>query len=307
MTLEHRAFLYGGIEDLLRTAVPFLREGMEQDEKVVVVIQRRGLEAVRETLGADGQGMIFAPSEEFYRHPVRTLRDYQGIVQESRPRTVRALAEPVWRGQDPRETLEWARYESLINVAFKDSGASALCPYDRTALPHGVIEHARHTHPKFLSGDDGRTRVNESYVEPVDFGNGCDSKVCLDRPRDAEYRTIESDDLHDLRAFVGTRALGHGFDSTAARTLVTAVNEVATNAVRHGTPPMGVWLWADDDELVCEIGDNGFWRPGPLTGFVPPESALQRGFGLWTVRLLVDLVELKAGWDGTFVRLHVRR
>ncbi|MFG2001981.1 anti-sigma factor RsbA family regulatory protein [Spirillospora sp. NPDC048911] len=305
MTLEHRAFMYSELQQLLDTAVPWLREGVEQDEKVVVVVQEVGKNAVQDLLGADGKDVIFAASEEFYEHPVRTLRDYQGIVQQAHPRPVRALAEPVWHHSDPRQTREWARYESLINEAFKDSGASALCPYDQTTLPHEIIEHARRTHPEILQG--GGTRSNDSYVEPVDFGHGCNSTIRLARPHDAEYRTIESDDLHDLRVFVGDRAVGHGLATNAARTLVTAVNEVATNAVRHGTPPMGLWLWSEDGDLVCEIGDNGCWRADPLTGFLPPESALQRGFGLWTVRLLVDLVELKAGWDGTFVRLHVRR
>ncbi|KAB2346013.1 anti-sigma factor RsbA family regulatory protein [Actinomadura rudentiformis] len=305
MTLEHRAFMYGELQQLLDTAVPWLREGVERDEKVVVVVRETGMNAVRDVLGPDGKDVEFYPSEVFYKHPVRTLRDYQGIVQDARPHTVRALAEPVWHGQSPRETREWARYESLINVAFEHSGARALCPYDQSVLPQEIIEHARRTHPKFARGED--TLHNDSYVHPKDFGNGCDSMIQLVRPRHAEYRTIESDDLHDIRAFVGERAVGHGLDTTVARTLVTAVNEVATNAVRHGIPPMGLWIWSDDRDLICEIGDNGFWHADPLTGFLPPESALQRGFGLWTVRLLVDLVELKAGWDGTFVRLHVRR
>ncbi|GAA2597641.1 anti-sigma factor RsbA family regulatory protein [Actinomadura fulvescens] len=305
MRLEHRAFIYGELQQLLDTAVPWLREGLEQDDEVVVVIRESGMSPLRDELGADAKQIRFAASEDFYEHPVRTLRDYHAIVQNALPRTVRALAEPVWRDQDSRQTREWARYESLINVAFRDSGASALCPYDETALPHEIIEQARRTHP--MIAHDSGTRANGAYVQPVEFGHACDSMIRFERPRHAEYRTIESDDLHDLRFFVGQRALGHGLGATVARTLVTAVNEVATNAVRHGTPPMGLWLWSDDDEFVCEIGDNGFWRPDPLAGFVPPESALQRGFGLWTVRLLVDLVELKAGWDGTFVRLHVRR
>jgi len=306
MTLEHRAFLYGGMEDFLSVTVPWLREGVEAEEAVVVVVQQPGLDAVRESLGPYGKDVQYADSAEFYTHPVRTLRDYQGIVEQSRPRPVRALAEPVWRGQDPRQTLEWVRYESLINAAFADSGARALCPYDRSALPPAIVEQARLTHPKLVGGR-GTTQDNGSYLNPVDFGNDCDSGLRFDRPRDAEYLPITGADLHDLRTFVGDRAAAHGLGTQAARSLVTAANEVAANAVRHGIPPMGMWLWRDRDDVVCEIGDNGYWRPGPLTGFIPPDSALQRGFGLWTVRLLVDLMELRAGWDGTFVRLHVHK
>src|SRR5690606_16488914 len=83
--------------------------------------------------------------------------------------------------------------------------------------------------------------------------------------------------------------------------LVTAVNEVVANALQHGTPPVGLWMWRDGDDVLCEVGDNGLWHPppSPLTGFIPPDTALQRGFGLWTVRLLVDLMDVRAGWDGT--------
>jgi anti-sigma regulatory factor (Ser/Thr protein kinase) len=155
---------------------------------------------------------------------------------------------------------------------------------------------------------DGPALASGAYVDPVTFGANCDRSLRFSRPGDAEYFAVEDDDLHALRSFVAERALLHGLAKRPAQNLVTAVNEVAANALQHGVPPVGMWIWQDGPELLCEVGDNGLWRPAPtpLTGFIPPDSALQRGFGLWTVRLLVDLMELRAGWDGTFVRLHVR-
>lgn len=168
-----------------------------------------------------------------------------------------------------------------------------------------VLDQARRTHPLFLR--DGDTRWNADFVDPVTFGTGCDRQRRFPPPRDADYFAIEDADLHRLRAFVAGRAAAHGLDRRAAQNLVTAANEVAANALRHGTPPMGLWTWPDGPDLICEIGDHGLWRPSPLTGFIPPESALDRGFGLWTVRLLVDLMEVRAGWNGTFVRMHMRK
>lgn len=216
-----------------------------------------------------------------------------------------ALAEPVWDGWSERQALEWVRYESLINVVFGETDACALCPYDTETLPARILNEARRTHPLLVTGrQDGG---NSEYVDPVAFGAGCDRRVRLDRPADADYLAIDGADLHGLRSFVGERAHKHGLAKQTAQNLVTAANEVAANALQHGTPPIGLWVWQDGPDLICEVGDHGFWHPapGPLTGYVPPDSALQRGFGLWTVRLLVDLMELRTGWDGTFVRLLV--
>ncbi|HEY8481066.1 MAG TPA: sensor histidine kinase [Spirillospora sp.] len=304
MSMEHKAFLYQGTDDFLSVAVPYLESGLEKDEAVIAVVREPNLTALRDIFARDTP-IRFFDSARFYRHPVRTLRDYQTVVRESAPRRVRAVAEPVWDGWSDRQTLEWIRYESLINVVFQGSDARALCPYDTGALPPGVVAEARRTHPLLIApGHDG---PSDDYVDPETFGAACDPGPRRVRPAGAEYLAIEGEDLHGLRSFVGGRAVRHGLARKAARNLVTAANEVAANAVQHGTPPVGLWIWRDGGDVVCEIGDNGLWHPAPspLTGFVPPETALQRGFGLWTVRLLVDLMELRAGWDGTFVRLRV--
>lgn len=304
MALEHKAFLYRGIDDFLSVTVPYLQSGLEKDQAVIAVVREPNLTALKDVLPARDTPIQYFDSAEFYRHPVHTLRDYQTVVKQSRPRSLCALAEPVWDGWDERQTLEWIRYESLINVVFGSSGARALCPYDTTTLPPRIVAEARRTHPLLLAPGhhDG---PSPEYVDPETFGSGCDRGLRFDRPRDAEYLPIEGDDLHALRTFIGERADKHGLAQQPARNLVTAANEVAANALQHGTPPIGLWTWQDGGDLVCEIGDHGFWRPGPLTGFIPPDTALQPGFGLWTVRLLVDLMELRAGWDGTFVRLRV--
>ncbi|XVQ10170.1 anti-sigma factor RsbA family regulatory protein [Spirillospora sp. CA-255316] len=307
MTLEHRAFLYGGVEEFVAVAAPYLHAGVEAGEAVVAVVREPGLSALRDMFAPLAKEIDFYDSADFYLHPVRTLKSYQELVVAKMPRPVRALAEPVWQGWSSRQTLEWVRYESLINVVFKDSGARALCPYDLEGLPPALIDQARRTHPLVADGERGGGRSD--YVEPVAFGEECDRTLRFSRPRESAYFAVESEDLHALRAFVGRQAGAHGLGDQAAQNFVTAANEVAANALRHGSPPVGVRVWSEGRDLVCEVGDNGCWRPrpGPLTGFIPPESALQRGFGLWSVRLLVDLMELRADWDGTFVRLRTAR
>ncbi|MFC4913139.1 anti-sigma factor RsbA family regulatory protein [Actinomadura gamaensis] len=305
--LEHRAFLFGGLDDFLSRAVPFVRDGLDDDgREVVVVVAEPRLTALRDHFPGCADDM-FIDASMFYSHPVRTLRSYLELVKAKDPKRVHALAEPVWRREwTERETLEWARYESLINEVFKGTGASALCPYDTYTLPPRILEHARRTHPRLVQGST-ETR-NERFTEPEAFSAEADRARVFPTPRESDYLPVASHDLHELRRWVGDRSERHGLSRQDAQNLVTAVNEVAANALRHGIPPVGVRLWTEDADLVCEVGDNGYWRDfSPLVGFVPPRTALDNGFGLWTVRLLVDLVEVRAGWDGTFVRMRLRR
>ncbi|MCP2334919.1 sensor histidine kinase [Actinomadura rupiterrae] len=305
--LQHRAFLFGGMDDFLSRAVPFVREGLDdEDRSVVVVVAEPRLSALRD-LFPDCADDMFIDASAFYAHPVRTLRSYLELVKREHPLRVHALAEPVWRPEwTARETLEWARYESLINEVFKDTGASALCPYDTFALPPQILEHARRTHPRLVQGD--AERPNARFAAPEDFSAEVDRARVFPAPHESEYLPVTGHDLHELRRWVGERSERHGLSRQDAQNLVTAVNEVAANALVHGTPPFGVRLWTEGPDLVCEVGDNGYWNTfSPLVGFVPPSSALENGFGLWTVRLLVDLVEVRAGWDGTFVRMRLHR
>ncbi|RFU36554.1 sensor histidine kinase [Actinomadura logoneensis] len=305
--LEHRAFLFDGMPDFLDTAVPFVREGLEDpDREVVVVVAQQRLEPLREFFPEAPEG-AFVAAETFYEHPVRTLRSYLELVKAKNPRSVHALAEPVWREEwTPRETMEWARYESLINEVFQGTRASALCPYDTSVLPEQILEYARRTHPWLVR--DGVHVESRRFTPPREFSADVDRAREFPTPPESEYLPVTGHDLHELRQWVGERADRHGVSGRNAQNLVTAVNEVAANALRHGVPPVGVRLWTDGADLVCEVGDNGYWRDfSPLTGFVPPQTALDSGFGLWTVRLLVDLVDVRAGWDGTFVRMRVSR
>ncbi|RKS76814.1 anti-sigma regulatory factor (Ser/Thr protein kinase) [Actinomadura pelletieri DSM 43383] len=306
MSLEHRAFLYRGTDDFLSATVPFLTSGLERDQAVLAVVREPNLSALRDVFPATDPPIQFIDAAGFYRHPVHTLRDYQTVVTASAPRRVCAVAEPIWEGLDERRTREWIRYESLINAVFEHSGARALCTYDTRTLPPPILTGARRTHPLLLDG--GRAHSSDHYVDPVTFGADCDRARSPERPDTAEHLPVDGDDLHPLRAFVGERAHKHGLTGQQTQNLVTAANEVAANALRHGTPPVGMWMWQSGDDLVCEIGDRGRWCPGPspLTGYIPPDTALQRGFGLWTVRLLVDLVELRADWNATSVRLYSR-
>jgi anti-sigma regulatory factor (Ser/Thr protein kinase) len=66
---------------------------------------------------------------------------------------------------------------------------------------------------------------------------------------------------------------------------VVAVNEITTNAVRHGGGRGRIEIWRTDDHLYCRISDNGPGIPRAVLSnrARPPLDALS-GRGLWLAR-----------------------
>ncbi|HEY4450735.1 MAG TPA: ATP-binding protein [Solirubrobacteraceae bacterium] len=87
--------------------------------------------------------------------------------------------------------------------------------------------------------------------------------------------------------------------------LVLAVNELATNSIRHGGGAGKLLLWRESDRLVCEIRDAGHIDDA-LIGRSPPAPNQHTGRGLWLVHQLCDVVEIHSSPAGTAVRVHKR-
>ncbi len=303
--LLHQALLHGGTEEFLDAAVPFLHEGLATDDRILAVLPHDRQEALRDVLGRDGAGVEFHDATAFYRHPVRTIAAYHDVLRLAGGRRVRALAELDWsRRPQAWEHREWGRYESLVNAVFGHSDARVICSYDRTLAPPPIVEEARRTHPGLFDG--GRyPAYNDKYVQPERYGAGCDRLPLPEVPADAERLALASLDLAPMRSFLTGRALRMGLPQDRVGPLVMAANEIATNAVVHGTPPIELRVWRHGRVLHCEVADVGLWHPDGLTGFLPPESAVSEGFGLWSARILVDLLEIRAGHHGTRVQLRM--
>ena len=97
-------------------------------------------------------------------------------------------------------------------------------------------------------------------------------------------------------------AAGLGPDRTAD--LVLAVDEIASNSLRHGGGRGTLRIWREDGALVCEVRDAGRIED-PLAGRQRPALDRDGGRGLWRVNQLCDLVQLRSFLDGAAVRVHV--
>lgn len=113
--------------------------------------------------------------------------------------------------------------------------------------------------------------------------------------------TFSVADLRQVRRITAQWAAQAGLPDDRADDFVIAVNEIATNAVRHGSPVARLLLRTEGAAAVAvaEIGDTGCWQPGPG----PPSG--DGGMGLPLARLICDEVDIRAQESGTTVVLRM--
>lgn len=87
---------------------------------------------------------------------------------------------------------------------------------------------------------------------------------------------------------------------------VIAVNELMTNAIRHGGDAGQLRVW-ENGRLICEVQDNG---PGfSAAEYVSPRNrpapSAAGGMGLWIAQQMTDDLQIDAGPAGTVVRISI--
>lgn len=113
-------------------------------------------------------------------------------------------------------------------------------------------------------------------------------------------------DQRAVRRFAASRARLAGLSPDRATDLVIAVAELAANTLAHTSGPGTLTVWVADGELICQVQDSGEIID-PLAGRRRPDPTdPSRGRGLWVVRQVCDLVEMRTGPSGTTIRLHMR-
>jgi anti-sigma regulatory factor (Ser/Thr protein kinase) len=120
-----------------------------------------------------------------------------------------------------------------------------------------------------------------------------------------QQRTFVADDLSAMRRFVSAWASEEMLDDERRERLVLAVNELASNSIRHGGGRGKLLVWRCADTLLCEVRDDGHIAD-PLAGRRRPMTEEYGGRGLWLVNQLCDLVQVRTSAGGSVVRAHMR-
>jgi len=304
---DHRSLPYHDREELLDSVVPFVREGAEMGDPVMVILPAATLAAVLPRLGpaAASPDVHLVEAESAARNPGSLLATWQEFTERltlsSRPG--RAVAETLRGDRSEAEVAECLRYEAQLNLAFYSTSAiwTLLCPIDLSSVDTASLEAAIRAHPHLHL--DGRSRPNVSYVHPGT--RAAIEPPPLDPVPSASVGVgFDPATLGATRRRVAELASANGLDDDRAADLVLAVGELAANSIVHGGGGGTVRMWTTADSVVCEVEDQG-WIVDPLAGGRRPAPSDERGRGLWLVHALCDLVQVRSDPTGTTVRVVI--
>ncbi|MCW0216641.1 MAG: sensor histidine kinase [Pseudonocardia sp.] len=311
LALRHAVAFHDSAADLFTRSVRLTREALERGDLVALALPPDVEQAVHAAVGTAGL-VTLAPA-------VPPLSPVSGAAEGSgqttaalRGRELRMLSRDhpgltVLTAHDERldgaDGAYWTELDAALNVAVADLDVTLVCSFPSYPLHLEVLEGARANHALLLTG--GGLRPNPDHECPAEVlrTRPAQSPIVLGPP---DLRlTYNSWQLHDVRGALETAVGLVGFETARGEDLVLAVNEVATNAVEHGTADAELYLWASPTELVCEVHDGGILRE-PLPGLKAPHPKDPRGRGVWIARQLCDLLHVWRDGSGTHVRMHAR-
>ena len=298
---EHEALFYRGDAEFLAGLLPFVRDGLEKDEAVVVAEPRPRLELLRAALGGDARHVEFHDMADIGANPARIIGVWAAVLDRhtGAGRRLRGVGEPAFPGRRTAELAECKLHELLLNHAFDDGpGWRLLCPYDQEHLPRAVTQGALHTHPVRSTP---RTRLpSDAYAAG---GHAAAFAEGLPEPGDAVLRgRYGPGDIPATRRTVAQWARSCGLPEERVEVLTLVASELATNSVRHGGGTGTVAMWLDKGAAVLQFTDSGTVLD-PLTGRLAPPPDSDGGRGLYLVNQLCDLVQVRSSDRGTTVRV----
>jgi anti-sigma regulatory factor (Ser/Thr protein kinase) len=304
----HDALLFDTRDQLVDVAVPFLLAGLDADEGAVIATSRPTAELLCEAIDGDPRVDVLRRDEVYDRRTATAITTYRRVGEQrirAGVRRVRVVGE-IDYGPTPRDWLEWQRYEAVVNRALGGCPLWGLCLFDTRRVPEPILESAMRTH-QHLHTPGGRV-PNPDFMDPADYVRALPVPP---EPLENSTPRLSADDVADfigLRHAVAAELATSTASRETAEDFLLAIDEMTSNAVRHGEPPVSLRLWMADDRIVCTIADRGPGCDDPFAGYGPAhgDDLSRGGMGLWLARQLCDHVDLTQGADGTAVRLTIR-
>jgi anti-sigma regulatory factor (Ser/Thr protein kinase) len=303
----HDALFFDSPGQLTDVAVPFLLEGLAAGEAAVVAAGTPTANLLREAVGGDPRVHVMERGDVYRARTPTAISTFRRLAEQRAAdgvTRVRVVGE-VDFGPTERDWVEWQRYESVINDALAEWPLWGLCVFDTQRLPEPLLETARRTHATVVTVGD--RAPNPEFTDPADYLRS------LPIPREPLEDTPPRISVPDVSDFVGLRhAVARELATAPAprdsvEDFLLAVDEMTSNAMRHGGPPVGLRLWVAADRIICTISDRGPGWDNPFAGYGPAhgEDLSRGGMGLWLARQLCDHVDISSNGDGAGARVRL--
>jgi hypothetical protein len=298
---RHEAFLWHDQEDFVAGMVPFLEEGLEAGEPMMVAVVPEHTAWLQDALGRRAAQIEFVDMQQLGRNPARIIPAWQSFLDthsgDGRP--VRGIGEPIWPGRRPEELLECQLHEALLNVAVDpELPFWLICPYDAESLGGEVVEEAFRSHPVIIEADTYQGSARYAGRAHVDWMFSSELSAMPGQTRRAHFT---QQDVHRLRTYLNLEFYVAGLPENQAADLAEVVHRLASSSLRRGSSGGTVQIWDQPDAVVCEVADDTV-VDDPLLGRRVPFG--EDHDALWVANQLCDLVQLRSTTTGTAVRVH---
>jgi anti-sigma regulatory factor (Ser/Thr protein kinase) len=300
--LHHAVLLYDTDAEFSAAIADFVHAGLAAGEPALVAAPSPRLDALRPALNGSGDAVTFVDVSSVGANPARLIPAYREFIDGHPARRLRMTGELMWPGRTAGEVAEVTRHEALLNLAFDGVPVSIQCLYDAGGVDSAALADLERAHPVVVRA--GRGHANERYAGPG-LSPFCDRPL-PPPPADCVRRGFDdADDLPAVRGQVRDQAAHWGLPRARIADLVTAVNELVSNALVHGGGRGVLRAWRDAGTVTCEVTGPG-QIADQLAGrrFAPASAG--GAHGLWLVNQLCDLVELRSHRNRTTVRVHLR-
>ena len=180
---DHFALVYESQAEQFAAAIPFIRQGLERDERCLYITyenSREEVEAAMRDYGIDvdaalgsGQLSIHDEQEAYLRNETfdadETVEFIDAAIEEvtEEYEALRMTGEMSSVLQADPECEELVKCEAKANYLFDEVDGIALCQYNRNRFPAEVIRDVISTHPLLIH--DGRVSYNVYYTPPQEF------------------------------------------------------------------------------------------------------------------------------------------
>jgi hypothetical protein len=298
---RHEAFLWRDAADFTAGLLPFVREGLEAEEPVMVAVIPEHTAWLREALGSDANQVLFADMATLGRNPARIIPAWQQFLDayDGGRRPTRGVGEPIWPGRRSEELLECQLHEALLNVAVDPASPFWLvCPYDSQQLTAEVLEEAHRSHPVILQADSysgsgryaGRAHVESMFAAEL-----------TELPDDPVVLGFTAADVDRMPSYLTLELHVAGLSADRSGVLAKATHRLAQSSLHRGAPEVRVKIWRRPDALIVEVSDDTHVTD-LLHGRRVPYDREQDG--LWLANRVCDLVQMRSAPGGTPVRAH---